>query len=290
MSRSGAFSEIPPAARVDTNTAAGKVLAVLDAFGSEPFEFSLTELASRSQVSKPTAYRILAALETWGGVRRTPSGRYRLGIKFFELGGLVAEGHRLRDLALPYMEDLLVATQGIVHLAKLEGADVLVLDRLVSHRLTKAPSRVAGRAPATCTSIGKAILAFSPTEVVKAVLDVGFSAQTPYSITNRRLFAQTLTKIRRDGVAFDQEELIVGLVCVGAPIFDHRGAVVAGMSVSGPATQWSLESLVPAVKTASMGVSRTLGYRHPELPSSSLARQGGNPELGARRVALGNPA
>ncbi|MEW6471018.1 MAG: IclR family transcriptional regulator [Actinomycetota bacterium] len=280
---------MPTRVPVDVNTAAGKLLAVLDAFGAEPFEFSLTELAKRSEVSKPTAYRILAALETWGGVRRMPSGRYRLGIKLFELGGLVPEGHRLRDMALPYMEDLVVATQGIVHLAKLEGADVLVLDRLVSHRLTKAPSRVAGRAPATCTSVGKAILAYSPPDVVKGVVDQGFSPQTPYSITDRRLFAETLKKVRQEGVAFDQEELIVGLVCVGAPIFDHTGAVVAGMSVSGPATRWSLESLVPAVKTASMGVSRALGYRHPELPSS-LTGQLRHPELGARRVSLGDPA
>jgi IclR family transcriptional regulator, acetate operon repressor len=286
---SGGFSKIPVAGGIDTNTAAGKVLAMLDAFSSEPYEFSLTELARRSQISKPTAFRILAALEGWGGVRRTPSGRYRLGIKFFELGGLVPEGHRLRDLALPYMEDLVVATQGIVHLAKLEGTDVLVLDRLVSHRLTKAPSRVAGRAPATCTSVGKAILAYSPPDVLKRVLDAGFSAQTPYSITDRRLFSQTLKKVREDGVAFDQEELIVGLVCVGAPVFDHTGSVVAGMSVSGPATRWSLESLVPAVKTASMGVSRALGYRHPEL-SPSLTGKLRNPEIGARRVGLGDPA
>lgn len=289
MPGSGAFSDLPVAAAVDTNTAAGKVLAVLDAFSAEPYEFSLTELARRASISKPTAYRILAALETWGGVRRTSSGRYRLGIKFFELGGLVREGHRLRDLALPYMEDLVVATQGIVHLSKLEGSDVLVLDRLVSHRITKAPSRVAGRAPATCTSVGKAILAYSPPEVVKRVLDAGFSAQTPYSITDPRLFARTLKKIRQDGVAFDQEELMIGLVCVGAPIFDHTGSVVAGMSVSGPATRWSLESLVPAVKAASMGVSRALGYRHPDLPSL-LSGKLRNPELGARRVGLGDPA
>jgi DNA-binding IclR family transcriptional regulator len=287
--RSGAFSETPDTTGVDTNTAAGKVLAILDAFSSEPYEFSLTELARSTRISKPTAFRILAALEAWGGVRRTTSGRYRLGIKFFELGGLVPEGHRLRDLALPYMEDLVVATQGIVHLSKLEGADVLVLDRLVSHRITKAPSRVAGRAPATCTSAGKAILAFSPPDVVKRVLDAGLSAQTPYSITDRRLFAQTLKKVREDGVAFDQEELIVGLICVGAPIFDHTGSVVAGMSVSGPAVRWSLESLVPAVKAASAGVSRALGYRHPEVPPS-LSGQLRNPEFGARRVGLRDPA
>ena len=251
------------------------MLAVLDAFRSGPFEFSLTELANRSGVSKPTTYRILATLESWGGVRRTPSARYRLGVKFFELGGLVPDAHRLRDLALPYMEDLLVATQGSVHLVKLEGTDILVLDHLVSHQAAKAPSRVrvTGRQPATCSAVGKAILAFSAREVVEAVLKEGLSAQTPYSITDRSLFLQTLKKIRQQGVAYNQEELFVGRACVAAPIFDHTGNVVAAMSVSGPTTRMPLESLAPAVRASTNGVSRVLGYRHPELSRSAPARR-----------------
>jgi len=258
-----------PGRGADTSTAAGKLLALLDAFCSEQQEFTLTELANRASVSKPTAYRILATLETWRGVERTPSGRYRLGIKFFELSGLVPDRQRLRDLALPYMEDLLVATQGNVHLVTLEGSDVLVLDRLLTHRAASAPSRirVGGREPATCSAVGKAILAFSPSDVVEAVLRRGLAAETTYSITDRQLFLKTLRKIRQDGVAYDQEELFVGRACVGAPIFDHTGDVVAALSVSGAATRMPLESLAPAVRAATNGVSRALGYRHPALRS-----------------------
>ncbi|MEW6471019.1 MAG: IclR family transcriptional regulator [Actinomycetota bacterium] len=251
----------------DTSTAASKVLAILDVFRSEQMEFSLTEVARGAGVSKPTTYRLLAALERWGGVRRTPSGRYSLGMKFFELGGLVPERQRLRDLALPYMEDLLIATNGHVHLVTLEGNDVVVLDRLLSHQGATAPSRVrvGGREPASCSAVGKAILAFSPPEVVEAVLERGLAAETPYSITDRNLFLKTLGKIRRDGVAYGQEELFVGRACVGAPVFDHTGRVVAAISVSGPVTRMPLESFAPAVRAATNGVSRALGYRHPAL-------------------------
>ena len=79
-------------------------------------------------------------LETWRGVERSASGRYRLGIKFFELGGLVPDRLRLREVALPYMEDLLATTREMVHLAKLDGTDVLYIERLVSHRSSSTSS------------------------------------------------------------------------------------------------------------------------------------------------------
>src|SRR5438874_986197 len=153
---------------LDTTTAAGKLLALLDAFGPEQPDFSLAELAVRSGLPKSTTHRILAALELWRGVERSVSGRYRLGIKFFELGGLVPDRLRLREVALPYMEDLLATTREMVHLAKLDGTDVLYIERLVSHRSVRSPSRVAGRVPATPPGVGPALLAFRPPGVVTA--------------------------------------------------------------------------------------------------------------------------
>jgi DNA-binding IclR family transcriptional regulator len=256
-----------PARSADTATAAGKLLALLEAFGPEQPDFSLAELAVRSKLPKSTAHRILALLETWRGVERSAAGRYRLGIRFFELGGLVHDRLRLREVALPYMEDLLATTREMIHLAKLDGIDVLYIERLVSHRSVRSPSRVAGRVPATCTGVGKAILAFSPPDVVKAVIAGGLVAMTPYSITNPVVFLETLERIRRSGVSLDREEASIGLACVAAPIFGPNGAVVASMSVSGPVGRVSFDSLIPAIRAATLAVSRHLGYQPRTAPS-----------------------
>jgi len=237
------------------------MLAILDAFGPEQSDFSLADLSVRSGLPKSTVHRILALLETWRGVERSPSGRYRLGIKFFELGGLVQDRLRLREVALPYMEDLLATTREMVHLAKLDKTDVLYIERLVSHRSVRTPSRVAGRVPATCTGVGKAILAFSPSDVVKNVIAAGLPAMTPYSITNPVMFLDSLERIRRTGVSFDREEASMGLACVAAPIFSHNGNVVAAMSVSGPVGRISPDVLIPAIRASTLAVSRHLGYQ-----------------------------
>ncbi|MGH9034375.1 MAG: IclR family transcriptional regulator [Acidimicrobiia bacterium] len=256
-----------PARSADTTTAAGKLLALLEAFGPEQPDFSLAELAVRAGLPKSTAHRILALLEIWRGVERSAAGRYRLGIRFFELGGLVPDRLRLREVALPYMEDLLATTREMIHLAKLDGTDVLYIERLVSHRSVRSPSRVAGRVPAPCTGVGKAILAFSPPDVVKTVIAGGLVAMTPYSITNPVVFLETLERIRRTGVSLDREEASIGLACVAAPIFGHDGAVVASMSVSGPVGRISFDSLIPAIRAATLAVSRHLGYQPRSAPS-----------------------
>ncbi len=210
---------------MDTTTAAGKMLALLDAFGPEQPDFSLAELSVRSGLPKSTSHRILAVLESWRGVERSASGRYRLGIKFFELGGLVQDRLRIREVALPYMEDLLATTREMVHLAKLDGNDVLYIERLVSHRSVRSPSRVAGRVPATCTGVGKAILAFSPPDVVRSVIAAGLPALTAYSITNPVQFLETLERVRTTGVSFDSEEACAGVELRRGPdLQPHRDA------------------------------------------------------------------
>ena len=256
---------------LDTTTAAGKLLALLDAFGPEQPDFSLAELSVRAGLPKSTVHRILAVLESWRGVERSASGRYRLGIKFFELGGLVPDRLRLREVALPYMEDLLATTREMVHLAKLDGTDVLYIERLVSHRSVRSPSRVAGRVPAACTGVGKAILAFSPPDVVKRVIAAGLPALTPYSITNPVQFLETLERIRTTGVSYDSEEASLGLNCVAAPIFNHAGVPVAGMSVSGPVGRLSPDALIPAIRAATLAVGRHLGFQPKSMSTQAVA-------------------
>jgi DNA-binding IclR family transcriptional regulator len=163
-------------------------------------------------------------------------------------------------VALPHLQDLLGSTREIVNLASLQGSEILYLERLSSHRAVTIPGRVAGRFPATCSGIGKAILAFSPKEVVVETLRQGLPRLTPYSIASPVLFLEALEQTRRRGLAVDNEESRLGLYCVAAPIFDHLGQPVAGVSVSGPPGRTSLATVGPAVTTTARAISRRLGY------------------------------
>ena len=119
---------------------------------------TLAELARRTGLPKPTLHRLLAALEVQGLVDRTASG-YQLGIRLFELGEHVPRKHKLREAALPFMQDLFEASHDTVHLAVLDGTDVVYLERIHGHRALNVASRVGGRLPAHCTGVGKALLA-----------------------------------------------------------------------------------------------------------------------------------
>ena len=100
----------------------------------------------------------------------------------------------------------------------------------------------------------------------------GLPALTAYSITNPVQFLETLERIRTMGVSFDQEEASLGLNCVAAPIFNHAGLPVAAMSVSGPIGRLSPESLIPAIRAATLAVSRHLGYQpKPKTPPAAAA-------------------
>ena len=259
-------------------------MALLDAFGPEQSDFSLGELASRAELPKSTAHRILGALEQWGGVERSASGRYRVGLKLFELGGLVYGRMRIRELALPYMEDMLTTTHETIHLATLRGAQVVYLERLTSHRSIPIPSRVAGRFPASCSGVGKAILAFSPREVVIDVMRQGLPALTPYSITSPVIFLEVLEQIRRSGVAYDREEASIGLMCVAAPVLNHAGEAIAAISVSGPVHRIKPEALVPVIRASTLAISRRLGYRPPAPRNGN-----GNGQVAEAGGAMGPP-
>ncbi|MGH3585235.1 MAG: IclR family transcriptional regulator, partial [Pseudonocardia sp.] len=129
-------------------------LRLLDAFGPTDTELSLTELAARTGLPKPTAYRLLRELRHWGGVEQTAGGGYRLGLHVFTLGQRVPWQRELRHLALPYLEDLYEATHENVHLAVLQGTDTFFLEKLTGHRSTPIISRIGSRLPAHCTATG----------------------------------------------------------------------------------------------------------------------------------------
>jgi IclR family transcriptional regulator, KDG regulon repressor len=219
----------------DGRAAVDKAFSLLVAFGDDAGTgLGVSELARRANLNKSTAFRVLGLLERNAMVERVGTS-YRLGSRLHELGRAVyaPTTDRLRDVLLPYLTDLFQATRHTVHLATLHGTDVLYLAKLYGHRTAGAPSRIGGRLPATCTSIGKAMLAYDTTRAELA-LTRPLARLTAHSIADPDVLAAQLVAVRRDGIATDYEESRIGLHCVAAPVLARSGKPIAALSVSVP--------------------------------------------------------
>lgn len=244
------------------NSMLGRAFSIIHAFcGADP-TLSLAELSRRTNIPKATVFRIAGDLADRRVLERVESG-FRLGMHLFELGEMVPRQRRLRDAALPFLEDLYELTHEIVHLGVLEGHEVLYIEKLSGHRGVKTPSRIGGRFPAYCSALGKAILAYSPHAEVERVMAAGMRPRTPYTITSRASLVAQLHKAAREGVAFELEESAIGLTCVASPIFASAGLPVAALSVTGPTYRFDAEQKAVAVRMAALSVTRSLGGRAP---------------------------
>ncbi|MHA6793687.1 IclR family transcriptional regulator [Pseudonocardia bannensis] len=238
-------------------------MAVLDCFGTET-ELGATKVAQRLGVAKSTACRMLAALASGGLLERSRSGRYRLGLRLFEMGQLAVDRLMLRELALPVLGELREVLRETVQLAVPMGADVLFVDRLDGSTAgTRFHTELYRRGPGHSSSAGKAIAAYNPA-MERAILERGFVRRTPFTIVDPARYRQVLRQVRTDGYAASREEYELGTSSVGAPIVLTRGErriAVAAISVVG-ATPRVLGArkvaVVQSVRRAAATVSATL--------------------------------
>jgi IclR family transcriptional regulator, acetate operon repressor len=240
-------------------TVVGRAALLLDclAAGDSP---GISELARRSGLAKTTVFRLVHELASGGLVEVTGDG-VRLGMRLFELGSSVPRQRSLREAALPCMRDLHEATGETVHLAVLDGAEVVYIEIRPGRHGQRLPSRVGGRMPAHATGVGKAILAFSPPEVAGGLIAAGLERRTARTIVAAGALRRELARIRDRGISFDREESGPGIVCAASPVFGAGGAVLAALSVTGWSSRLDLERAAPAVRTAALALSRQLGAR-----------------------------
>jgi IclR family KDG regulon transcriptional repressor len=243
----------------DDRAAIDKAISLLIAFGDQASTgLGVSELARRTQLSKSTAHRVLGLLERNGVVERVGTS-YRLGARLHELGRAVyAPGHeRIRDVLLPFLTDLYELTRQTVHLATLHGTDVVYAAKLYGHRPVPAPSRIGGRLPAHCTAVGKVLLAYDP-EAAARVLSEPLYRFTTRTIVDPTGLAAELDRIRQEGVAFDDEESQLGLICVASPVFASDGSAIAALSIAGPRGRIDTRGLSTELRRVSAAASRAM--------------------------------
>jgi DNA-binding IclR family transcriptional regulator len=240
-------------ATVETPSAViDRISLVLDAFDG-PGRLTLSQVVRRTGLPRSSAHRMLERLVQLRWLRR--SGRdYELGMRLVELGSLAVHQDRLVRAATPLLGELHRATGLVVHLAILDGSDVVYLEKIGDRVSGAIPTRVGGRQPAHCTAVGKAILAYRNED---AELDLRVRL-TKYSIAGSSQLAAELAKVRAHGVAFEREESLLGFGCVAAPI-GSPGEAVAAVSVCGPMNRMMFDQRLAApVRMTAMGIWRSV--------------------------------
>jgi IclR family KDG regulon transcriptional repressor len=232
---------------------------------------TLTELSTAVAINSSTTFRILATLAYHNYVERDEqNGAYRLGLACLELARAYLEGNDMRRVALPELETLRDDTKETVHLAVLDGMEVVYLEKLHGlHAIGIMSSRVGGHAPAYCTGVGKVLLAAVDPELVWDFFEqTGLHRFTDATIQSVEQLLHHLEQVLRQGYAFDRGEHEAEVRCVAAPIFDISGKVVAAISVSGPASRMepleAQQELINRTQQTAQTISTRLGYRQPD--------------------------
>ncbi|WP_236728385.1 IclR family transcriptional regulator [Mycolicibacterium obuense] len=226
-----------------------RISLVLDAFDG-PGRLTLAQIVRRTGLPRSSAHRMLERLVALRWLRR--DGRdYELGMRLVELGSLALHQDRIHRAAIPLLRDLHRATGLVVHLAVLDGSDVVYLEKIGDQMAAAIPTRVGGRQPAHCTAVGKAILADNE----NALVDLS-TRKTRYSIANAAQWSAELARVRAHGVAVEREESLAGFGCVAAPI-GPAGQAVAAVSVCGPISRMTFDHRMAApVRMTAMGIWR----------------------------------
>jgi DNA-binding IclR family transcriptional regulator len=238
-----------------------RMMMLLDALAHRETPTSLKQLALETGLHPSTAHRILAAMANAGFVERQGAGNYRLGIRLLELGNLVKTRLDVRAIALPIMEALHDKVGESINLGVRQGDEIVYVERTSSGRSTvRAVHLVGARAPLHVTAVGKLYLAEgSAAEVAEYARRTGLPGPTPHSLTTVKDLSRELDKVRKQGVAFDNEEIEPGLRCIAAPVRDDGGTLVAGLSVSAPAERHKPD-WAKLVKQAADAISAELGF------------------------------
>ena len=260
------MAERTKAAKRARLSSVGNAMRLLKTFSDSEYEIGISNLARRLGLGKSTVHRLASTLVAAEFLERNPeTGAYRLGLALFERGMLMRRKMSFVSEARPYLRALMERTGESVHLTVLDHGSVLYVNNLASPQAIRMQSNLGARVPAYCCSEGKVLLAYASPEVVDQVLAAGLTPRTPKTIVRPQRLRDELTLVRARGFAVDDEELEIGLRSAAAPIRNHRGDVVAAVSIAGPVQRVSkktLQRFAGDVASAGRAVSQRLGY-HP---------------------------
>jgi DNA-binding IclR family transcriptional regulator len=265
----------PPATTQPARTnAAGRLLAVLDAFGPRHRALSLSEISRRAGLSLSTAHRLVSELVNWGALERDANGRYSVGLRLLELAALAPRGLELREAAFPYLDELHQRTRGNVHLGVRDGLEVVYVETLRARTGRPISSRIGDRWPMHATGTGLVLLAMAERELQERALRRPLERFTPMTVTDPAELRRLLARVRQSGVAVARGQITLPDLAVAVPVYDPYGGVAAAISVVVEAETAKPKVLAHMLTEAAGAISRKLAPRPALAPGYLGARAG----------------
>lgn len=238
---------------------------VLSLFTTNRKEIGVLTAAELLGRPKSTMSRWLSAMEEAGFLERSEAtGRYRVSLWLAAVGEMARQASSLQQAAYPVLQRLTAETMETSNLVVLTGNEGTNVEAVVSPRPITGLGAVGRRFPLHASAAGKALLAWRPEAEIQALAAPPLSRHTPRTVTEYDAFLADLAQVRRQGYAVNWREYEDDLVGIGAPVRDHKGEVVAALSISAPAfrtTRGKVPQLGAQVANAAHTLSATLGYR-----------------------------
>ncbi|RDV12237.1 IclR family transcriptional regulator [Arthrobacter sp. RT-1] len=256
-----------------------RALSLLGQFTEQRRALNLSELSRLAGLAPATTLRLARHLTEWGALEKLEDGRYVVGVRLWEIASLSPRGHGVRQIALPYLEDLYEVTRHHVLLAVREGSDAVLIDRLSSRTATEVAYRVGGRLPLRTTAVGQVLLAHAGPELQAKVFARPGDAEPGSGSLPAKELRAALAGVKHSGAAVVRRTHPSRTVSVAAPIHGADGDVAAALSIVVPDAVTPAHELVPLVRAAARAISRNLGHqakasgawRHPPSTASSLS-------------------
>ncbi len=246
-----------------------KAMRLLDLFTEGTPELTLKEIAAKANMPKPTAYRLLTALESGNMLYKTKENehdsRYRLGLKLLELGQAVSEQIDLRDIALPYMEQLADKINEVIHLVVINQGVATYIEKVESKKALRLFTKIGKSVPLYIGSGPKLLLAHLPKEKQDAILDAdNLQPLHNHPPVDRVNLKKELVTIRQTGHASSTGEQDADTTGISYPLYDYRNEVIAALTVSGLSRYYeggNLEEIKRSTAETAQLISQNLGYR-----------------------------
>ncbi len=264
-----------------------RTIAVLQTVADSDTDLAAAEIARHLRLHKSTVHRLLVVLEHYRLIKKGPEGTYRLGTRLIELGESAIARLRLSDHAQLFLRELANQTGEGAHVTILSGTEMLSIAHVEGRWSLQSLTRTGQRTQIHCTAAGKAVLAFLSEEVCEELIaKLSLVRNTRRTIVKPSALKLELMRVREAGYAVDDEEFEEGLRCVGAPVFDHRGHVVASISTAAPVFRLRKDRLAEVARlviVAARRLSEDLGYQDPADSKRETAGRMAAARLRARR-------
>ncbi|GMA99946.1 IclR family transcriptional regulator [Pelosinus sp. IPA-1] len=227
------------------NNSITKAITILNCFSYENPRLRLKDISAITGINQPTAYRLLNTLKEFNLIEQHEVN-YSLGRGFLKYEGIVLNSMEIRRICLPYLEELSNNLKLNVNLAVLDDNEVIYVARAETPYCTYGYFHIGMRRPIYCTALGKVLVCKTP-EVVSEVFKRDVNRYTLNTITDADTFLKEIEKVSLQGYAVDLEEWNNGINCIAAPLYDATGKIIAGISISGPTSMYSVEKLMEYV-------------------------------------------